>query len=175
MGLLVVYLSALMLSIFDLQKNFRLDPAAPPILVRLLLYGPFVFAAAALAIVHFGGRRSRLTDRPALVVFALMVVMMLAGGIASTLDARELWFILVLTLLTSAGIYLGVAWESAVILNTSLVFFAINLYTRFYEYFWDAMPKSLFFIVGGAALILGGIWVERFRRRLVRQFGASLA
>jgi len=174
-GLLVLYLSTLMLSIFDLQTNLKLDPAAPPVLVRLLLYGPFVFAAAGLAIVHFGWRRSRLTDRPVLVVFALMIVMMLAAGIASTPDSRELWFILVLTLLTSAGIYLGIAWESAVLLNTSLVFFAINLYTRFYEYFWDAMPKSLFFIVGGAALILGGIWVERFRRRLVRQFGASTA
>jgi uncharacterized membrane protein len=171
-GLLVVYLSTLMLSVFDLQKNFRLDPAAPPGLVRLLLYGPFAFAALALLIIHFGWRRSRLTDRPTLVVFALMVVMVLASGIASTPDSRELWFILILTLLTSAGIYLGVVWESAVVLNTSLVFFAINLYTRFYEYFWDAMPKSLFFIVGGAALILGGIWVERFRRRLVRQFGA---
>lgn len=173
--LLVVYLSTLMLSIFDLQKSFRLDPAAPPLLVRFLLYGPFVFAAVALVIVHVGWRRSRLTDPPALVVLFVMIAMALASGIASTPDSRELWFILVLTLLTSAGIYLGVAWESAVVLNTSLVFFALNLYTRFYEYFWDAMPKSLFFIVGGATLILGGIWVERFRRRLVRQFGASPA
>jgi uncharacterized membrane protein len=174
-GLLVLYLSTLMLSIFDLQTNLKLDPAAPPVLVRLLLYGPFVFAAAALAIVHFGWRRSRLTDPPALVTLALMIVMLLAAGIASTPGSRELWFILALTLLTSAGIYLGIAWESAVLLNTSLVFFAINLYTRFYEYFWDAMPKSLFFIVGGAALILGAIWVERFRRRLVGRFGASAA
>jgi uncharacterized membrane protein len=60
-------------------------------------------------------------------------------------------------------------------LNTSLVFFAINIYTRFYEYFWDAMPKSLFFIVGGATLILGGVWVETMRRRIVRRFQAAAA
>jgi uncharacterized membrane protein len=95
--------------------------------------------------------------------------------IATTPRSRELWFILLLTVLTSAGIYLGVAWESPVVLNTSLVFFAVNLYTRFYEYFWDAMPKSLFFIVGGAVLILGGLWVERIRRRLVRRFSAAPA
>jgi uncharacterized membrane protein len=95
--------------------------------------------------------------------------------IAITPGSRELWFILLLTLLTSAGIYLGVAWESAVFLNTSLVFFAVNLYTRFYEYFWDAMPKSLFFIVGGATLILGGVWVERMRRGLVRRFATAAA
>jgi uncharacterized membrane protein len=62
-----------------------------------------------------------------------------------------------------------------VFLNTSLAFFAVNCYTRFYEYFWDAMPKSLFFIVGGAALILGGVFVERMRRRLVRQFATAVA
>jgi uncharacterized membrane protein len=89
--------------------------------------------------------------------------------------SRALWFILLLTLLTSAGIYLGIAWESAVFLNTSLVFFAINIYTRFYEYFCDAMPKSLFFIVGGATLILGGVWVETMRRRIVRRFQAAAA
>jgi uncharacterized membrane protein len=60
-----------------------------------------------------------------------------------------------------------------VLLNTSLVFFALYVYTRFYEYFWAAMPKSLFFVVGGATLILGGVWVERVRRRLVRQFGGG--
>jgi hypothetical protein len=28
----------------------------------------------------------------------------------------------------------------------------VPTYTRFYEYFWAALPKSLFFIVGGATL-----------------------
>jgi uncharacterized membrane protein len=104
-----------------------------------------------------------------------MVLMLLTSVVAWTPGHREFWFVLLLTLLTSAGIYLGVAWESAVFLNTSIVFFAMNVYTRFYEYFWDAMPKSLFFIIGGATLIAGGIWVERLRRRLVRQFAGGRA
>jgi len=171
-GLLLVYLSTLILSIFDLQQNFRLDPAAPPLLVTVLLYAPYVLAAAAFAVIHARWHRIRLVDPPALTVFALLLLALLATVIASTPGAREFWFVLLLTLLTSAGIYVGIAWESAVVLNTSLVFFAVNLYTRFYEYFWDALPKSLFFIVGGAALILGGIAVERVRRHVVRQFGA---
>jgi uncharacterized membrane protein len=116
-----------------------------------------------------------LTDPPVLLVLFLMVLMLLTSVVAWTPGHREFWFVLLLTLLTSAGIYLGVAWESAVFLNTSIVFFAMNVYTRFYEYFWDAMPKSLFFIIGGATLIAGGIWVERLRRRLVRQFAGGRA
>jgi uncharacterized membrane protein len=174
-GLLLVYLSTLILSIFDLQKNVRLDTSTASAVVWLLFAAPYVLAVAALAIIHVRWRRTALTDPPVLLVLFLLVVMTLASVIAITHQSRELWFILLMTALTSAGIYLGIAWGSPVFLNTSLVFFAVNLYTRFYEYFWDAMPKSLFFIVGGAALILGGIWVERMRRRLVRQFSTVAA
>jgi uncharacterized membrane protein len=174
-GLLLVYLSTLILSIVDVQKNFRVDTSMAPWLVWLLFAAPYVLATVALAVVHLRWRRTSLSDPPALLAVFLLVVMTLASVIATTPRSRELWFILLLTVLTSAGIYLGVAWESPVVLNTSLVFFAVNLYTRFYEYFWDAMPKSLFFIVGGAVLILGGLWVERIRRRLVRRFSAAPA
>jgi uncharacterized membrane protein len=174
-GLLVVYLSTLILSIFDVQKNFRVDASTPSSVVWLLFIAPYVLAVGALVVIHLRWRRSSLVDPPALVVLFLLVLMTIASVIAITPQSRELWFILLLTLLTAAGVYLGVAWESPVFLNTSLVFFAVNLYTRFYEYFWDAMPKSLFFIIGGAALILGGVWVERVRRRLVRQFSTAAA
>lgn len=174
-GLLLIYLSTLILSIFDVQKGFRTIDWSAPRLVWLMLYGPYVFALAALAFIHVRWRRSTLTDQPALVVLFLLALMLLTSVIAWNPGHREFWFILLLTLLTSAGIYLGIAWESAVFLNTSIVFFALNVYTRFYEYFWDAMPKSLFFIIGGATLIAGGIWVERMRRRLVQQFARGLA
>jgi uncharacterized membrane protein len=174
-GLLLVYLSTLILSIFDLQKHFRLEMSTATWLVWLMFVAPYVVAILALAVIHLRWRRTALTDPPVLLVLFLLIVMTLASVIAVTHEARVGWFILLLTLLSAAGIYLGIAWESAVFLNISLAFFAVNLYTRFYEYFWDAMPKSLFFIVGGAALILGGVWVERMRRRVVRQFAPAAA
>jgi uncharacterized membrane protein len=172
-GLLAIYLSTLILSIFEIQKSVKLDVATAPRTVWMLFAAPYVVAAAALIVLAVGRPHTRLTDPAVLVVLFVMALMIVASIIATTSQPREVWFILLLTMLTSAGIYLGVAWESAVFLNTSLVFFAVNVYTRFYEYFWDAMPKSLFFILGGSTLILGGIWVERVRRRLVRQFAAA--
>jgi uncharacterized membrane protein len=172
-GLLLIYLSTLILSIFDVQRGFRAETWSAPLAVWLMLLGPYLFALTALVIIHLGWRRTTLANPPALVVLFLLAVMLLSSVIAWTPGHREFWFILLLTLLTSAGIYLGIAWESSVFLNTSIVFFAVNVYTRFYEYFWDAMPKSLFFIIGGATLIAGGIWVERVRRRLVQQFAGG--
>lgn len=169
-GLLLVYLSTLILSIFDLQRDLRALEWQAPLSVWLMLYGPYLVALAALAFIHRRWRQTSLTDPPVLVVLFFFVVMLLFSFVAWTPGHREFWFVLLLTLLSVAGIYLGIAWESGVLLNTSLVFFAVNLYTRFYEYFWDAMPKSLFFIIGGATLIAGGIWVERARRGIVRRF-----
>jgi uncharacterized membrane protein len=172
-GLLLIYLSNLILSIFDVQRGFRaMDWNAPPA-VWLMLYGPYLVALIALYFIHVHWRQTSLSDPPVLTVLFLLILMLLTSIIAWEPGHREFWFILLLTLFTSAGIYLGIAWESPVFLNTSMAFFAVNVYTRFYEYFWDAMPKSLFFIIGGATLIAGGIWIERVRRRLVRQFAGG--
>ena len=174
-GLLLIYLSSLILSIFDVQKGFRAVDWNAPLAVWLMLYGPYLLALVALYLIHARWRQASLSDPPVLTVLFLLTLMLLTSIIAWAPGHREFWFILLLTLLTSAGIYLGIAWESPVFLNTSIVFFAVNIYTRFYEYFWDAMPKSLFFIIGGATLIAGGVWIERVRRRLVRQFAGGAA
>jgi len=172
-GLLLIYLATLILSIFDLQREFRAADWQAPLAVWLMLYGPYLFALMALWFIHLYSKRVTLSHPPVLAVAFLFALMLLTNVIAWTPGERELWFIVLLTLLTSAGIYLGVAWESPVFLNTSIVFFAINGYTRFYEYFWDAMPKSLFFIIGGTTLMIGGIVVERLRRGIVRRFAGG--
>jgi uncharacterized membrane protein len=174
-GLLLIYLSSLILSIFDVQKTFRAVDWNAPLAVWLMLYGPYLVALTALFFIHARWQQTRLSDPPTLAVLFLLALMLLSSIIAWAPGHREFWFILLLSLLTSAGIYLGIAWESPVFLNTSIVFLAVNVYTRFYEYFWDAMPKSLFFIIGGASLIAGGVWVERARRRLVREFTGGAA
>ena len=171
-GLLLVYLSTLILSIFDLQRGLALDWSGP-LTVWLMLYGPFLFALGAVAVLHLRWQQAALTDPPALLALFLSALLLLCTGIAWMPGHRAVWFILLLTLLSSAGIYLGIAWESPVFLNTSLTFFAINVYTRYYEYCWEVMPKSLFFVLGGATLMAGGIYIERIRRRLVHQFAGG--
>ena len=174
-GLLLIYLSTLLLSIFDFQREFRAVEWQAPLSVWLMLAGPYVLAIIALAVIHFGWQRTSLTDLPVILTLGLFVLLLLLSVVAWTPGHREAYFILLLTILTAGGIYLGIAWENPVVLNTSMVFFAINVYTRFYEYLWPAMPKSLFFTVGGALLIASGVWAERVRRRIVRRFGGGAA
>jgi uncharacterized membrane protein len=57
-------------------------------------------------------------------------------------------------LLTSAGaIWLGIARHWSGVVNTSATAFAIFLYARLYHWWWDRMPKYLFFAAIGALSI----------------------
>lgn len=64
----------------------------------------------------------------------------------------------------SAGaIWIGIKkmWPETV--NTGNVFFVIFLYTKFYDWWWDLMPKYLFFLVIGLTSILFLMIFKRLR------------
>lgn len=73
-------------------------------------------------------------------------------------------------LLFSAGaIWLGICREWPEVVNISETFFVMFLYIKFYDWWWGAMPKYLFFAVMGliATLILDIL--KRFRERQLRE------
>ena len=67
-----------------------------------------------------------------------------------------------LWLVVSVGMFLwGTRFRDRLFRAYGITFIVLNLYTRFYEYFWNAMDKSLFFIVIGVLTLTAGILIER--------------
>ena len=66
--------------------------------------------------------------------------------------------------LSAAAIALGLrrGWNEVV--NTGTVFFVVFLYTKFFDWWWDIMPKYLFFLVIGLSAILFLLIFKRLRR-----------
>jgi uncharacterized membrane protein len=65
---------------------------------------------------------------------------------------------------TSAGaIWLGARRRWPEVVNTGLVFFVIFLYTKFYDWWWEIMPKYLFFLVIGLSAVLLLLVFKRLR------------
>lgn len=65
----------------------------------------------------------------------------------------------------SAGFtWLGIrrGWNHVV--NTGVVFFVIFLYTKFFDWWWELMPKYLFFLVLGLAALLCLVILKRLRK-----------
>lgn len=69
---------------------------------------------------------------------------------------------------SASVIWLGMrrAWPDVV--NTGMVFFVIFLYTKFFDWWWDAMPKYLFFLVIGLTAILFLVILRRLRAGAAR-------
>lgn len=66
--------------------------------------------------------------------------------------------------LSAGAIWLGIrrGWNEVV--NTGVTFFAIFLYTRFFDWWWDAVPKYLFFALLALTAVLLLLVFGRLRR-----------
>ena len=71
-------------------------------------------------------------------------------------------------LFSAAAIWAGIRKGWPEVVNTGNVFFTIFLYTKFYDWWWDWMPKYLFFLVIGLTAILMLLVFKRLRRAVHR-------
>ena len=65
--------------------------------------------------------------------------------------------------LSAAAIWLGARRHWPEVVNTGIVFFVIFLYTKFYDWWWQVMPKYLFFLVVGLTAVLILLVLRRLR------------
>jgi uncharacterized membrane protein len=62
-------------------------------------------------------------------------------------------------------IWLGIKQHWPGITNLGSTFFAIFLYTKFYDWWWNWMPKYLFFLVIGLVAVLLLLVLKRLRAK----------
>ena len=68
-------------------------------------------------------------------------------------------------ILAALVIWLGVRRGWADVVNTELSFFVIFLYTKLFDWWWESMPKYLFFLVLGLSAVLILLVLRRLRSR----------
>jgi uncharacterized membrane protein len=72
-------------------------------------------------------------------------------------------------------IILGFVRRYPTYVNIGLLFFALDVIARYFDFFWELLPRSLFFILGGLLLLFGGIILERKRRKVLASFNIEEA
>jgi uncharacterized membrane protein len=68
-------------------------------------------------------------------------------------------------------VVIGYMTHSPAYINLGLLFFVIDVFARYFDLFFDLLPRSIFFIMGGVILLAGSIVLERKRRRVLMSFG----
>ena len=79
-------------------------------------------------------------------------------------------FNLVFAAIIFALLWEGYQREDMTLVNMGMGWLAALVVFRYYDFFWDLLPRSLFFMVGGLILVLGGIALEKKRRDLKSKF-----
>lgn len=96
---------------------------------------------------------------------SILVLSQWGQGSYLPLEAKTIEYLYqVLGFLTAGGaIWLGIRarWRSVV--NTGITFFIVFLYTKFYDWWWEWMPKYLFFLVLGLTALLALVVLRRLR------------
>jgi hypothetical protein len=59
--------------------------------------------------------------------------------------------------------YLGIRYKDDIARDLGIMFLLVNLYTRYFEYFWDTMNKGIFFLVLAVTFGFLGWWLDRAR------------
>jgi len=85
----------------------------------------------------------------------------------------RLWIALLWTLALTAAAgtstWYGLKYDDAVTRSFGLVFLALDIYTRYWDFFWGSMYRPLFFAVLAASLALAGWGAEQMWRTRVER------
>src|SRR6185503_16969283 len=68
-------------------------------------------------------------------------------------------------LLSAAAVWYGTRRDWPAVVNTGVVFFSIFLYTKFFDWWWESLPKWLFFLLMGMSAVLLLLIFRRLRAR----------
>lgn len=71
------------------------------------------------------------------------------------------------------AVWFGVRKQWPEVVNTGVTFFIIFLYTKFFDWWWEIMPKYLFFLVLGLAAVLFLVVLKRLRATSYKLFGGD--
>lgn len=85
-----------------------------------------------------------------------------------SLDRGALEWIIIFTAVCITQIVAGARLKDSRFTGFGIVFLSIDIYTRFYEHFWDSLSKAAFFaIAGAAAMILGYLFERQIKKEAV--------
>jgi uncharacterized membrane protein len=172
-GVAVAFVSAFILT-FDIHRG-RLG--SPDLLPFYLAIGILFIAGAAFYGV-FGkkepGWKVELVALSLLIGgFLFLVVFFPNLELSSNETASRLMFNLVFAAGIIGIICLGYVRRYSLYINIGLVFFVLDVCARYFDFFWKLLPRSLFFIGGGAMLLAGSMALERKRRSVLESFQAE--
>jgi uncharacterized membrane protein len=139
-----------------------------------LAVAAFIFALAARL-----GQRLSLSTLPYESIAALLLLVPAYLVVFLPFMGGDLLYPLLFNFLFLVGIvgliFLGYFRGQELFINMALIFFSVDVVTRYFEYSFELLDRSIVFIVAGIILLLGGFLLELGRRQVVDRLRAQEA
>lgn len=120
----------------------------------------------------------RLTYLAGLLLFLMSMWMVSIFGNYGYLDewakvrqTQVLIYSVLFGIITAVIFYLGIKYKDDNTRDFALLFLLLNLYSRYFEYFWDNTNKGIFFLVLAVSFWFIGRWIEK--RKKSRKMGQT--
>ncbi len=68
-------------------------------------------------------------------------------------------------LITALGLWIGIRREDPTLRDFSILFLLLNLYTRYFEYFWNRMNQGIFYLILAISFGLLAHWLSRSAKK----------
>ncbi|HEX5056548.1 MAG TPA: DUF2157 domain-containing protein [Gammaproteobacteria bacterium] len=146
--------------------------------LRFVLFGLALIFCGSYVFHHWKDRADFLGTTRAMGLLYLFIALWIMSIFGNYGDA-ELWYrakqielfhwSILFAAASIAAIYHGVKYDDGMTRGFGLTFIFINLYTRFFEYFWESIHKAVFFALLAASFWYLGSRAEKiWRLSLVR-------
>lgn len=137
--------------------------------IRITIFGAIVFAISFLQNrIKKLSFSSRITYLSGLLIFLTGMWTVSIFGNYGHLDewaqvrqSRVMVFALVSGVFSVIIFYLGIRLKDNITRDIAVLFLLLNLYTRYFEYFWDHTNKGLFFLLLAISFYAVGRWLNK--------------
>jgi len=104
-------------------------------------------------------------------IYTFIIPLILRGQELDYEDKRgAIIFHLLFGIFTVLLMILGYLRNNLKVVNIGIFWFSLFVFAEYTTWFWDLLPKGLFFIFGGIMLVSGAIFIEKNRRVLKQKF-----
>ncbi|HTW96928.1 MAG TPA: DUF2157 domain-containing protein [Candidatus Methylomirabilis sp.] len=126
-----------------------------------------IFTVAAL--IKKVPKRTTAVIEHGLTLFYLFLILM-TFFLPTEGDPYPVLFNFAFVVLIVAMIYIGYINEDIKIINSSFFWLILFVIARYFDFFWELLPRSIFFMAGGLVLVGGGAALEYYRRQIKKTF-----
>ncbi len=144
---------------------------------NVYLFGSLVLAGLITLFVLDERRAGSFNNKSGRIELAALIAA-LGGSLIILVNPHAVWLNViamnsVLVIFALSSIFLGVELKRPSIFTLGTVIFVLFIITRYIDVTWKLKEKSLFFIVGGLAILFLGTFLEKQRRKVIERMKAQ--